>query len=103
MSIPIKSLLTVIIRALLQLGAGYLVSKGLLDAEELPGFIESATNWILGGIVFFVTIGWSIWRKAQEIKKVNQLKQAAVIAVVQAGTPKAVESVEKLEEIVQKI
>lgn len=63
----IKDILGGIIRGTVQVGAGILVSKGILDAATVGSFVDSTTGLIVGAIVFAGTLVWSLISKKKAL------------------------------------
>jgi len=59
----IKIILGSFIRGMVQVAAGVLVSKGIIDAAGAEPFVEALTGVIVGGVVFLCTLAWSLISK----------------------------------------
>lgn len=59
-------------RALLQLGAGYLIGSGIVDAD--------GANTGVGAVLTLITLGWSIMEKRQAAAKAAAAVEAAKAA-----------------------
>jgi hypothetical protein len=72
--------LQTLIRAVLKVGGGYLVAKGLAD--------QSTAEVIISGLAAFVGVGWGIWHRTQlpaPVTIVNKSAQLLVLTALLAG------------------
>lgn len=90
----VKRLIAAGVRAVLQGLAGYLLAKGLLEPDEVAGWVDQGTALITAAVFFFVsTVGWSFLEKISaefRTRIVAEFAEAAVTVEVDPSNGSAV-------------
>ncbi len=62
-----KIVLGSVVRGGVQVVAGFLASKGIIDAAGVTPFIDTVSGVVVGGLIFAATLVWSLISKQKAL------------------------------------